>query len=58
MIRPGEPTRLQAAMVAARDVIADAQEQLDERAYVEFVQFLVDLVAREAASCSAWERRQ
>jgi hypothetical protein len=45
-------------MVAARDVIADAQEQLDERAYVEFVQFLVDLVAREAASCSAWERRQ
>jgi hypothetical protein len=51
-------TELQQLQQAIQDVILDAREVLDEHAFRFFVDFLIELVAREATRCARWEERQ
>jgi hypothetical protein len=51
------PTPLQDAQAALRDVLLDARDELDEREFRVFVDYVCRLVAREAARCTNWERR-
>jgi hypothetical protein len=48
-------TQLQQFQLALRDLILDARESLDERAFCVFIDFLIEVCVREAARCA---RRQ
>lgn len=56
MIRP-RPTPLQELQQALADLLIDARDSLDERAYRIFIDYLCAIVAREAARCANWENR-
>jgi hypothetical protein len=48
-------TELQQFQLALRDLVLDARESLDERAFCMFVGFLIEVCAREAARCACSE---
>jgi hypothetical protein len=54
--RPPQLTALQEAQNAIRDLLLDARATLDRRAYSVFVEFVCELVAREAGRMAEWRR--